>query len=272
MTGSETQFGFPEFWPEFEGHFGPLFPALHGVEQALNGVVDRAYESVDGWQRAVLNLGRLNGEAMEELIILAANGCGPGAMKILRSILEYTVDAEYLRQNPAQFSNYSDWGDVERWRLYESLRSNAQTTYPAIGAQEIARARQAYDSASQRFKGGGGSRRDRWCGLNLRDQAVQAGLGSLYGQVNRLASQFLHGGMFGLVLRFEPKTDIHRIDVPPSAKWCREALSGGHYCLVQTVRTVAQALSAQPEPSVEELERQRRSAWDEITRRGSAPL
>ncbi|MGH9466228.1 MAG: hypothetical protein ACRD1Y_02625 [Terriglobales bacterium] len=103
MHNSRAVFGFPKFQILFAERFGPVLPAIKRVEAALNGLVDRAYDSLGGWQHIILNLGRLSGVEMTELLILAANGCGHGAMKIGRSILETTIDAEYLRRHPERF-------------------------------------------------------------------------------------------------------------------------------------------------------------------------
>lgn len=255
-----VQFGFPEFRQQFHEKFRPVLRALSGIECALNGIVDSGYEGIDGWQCAVLNLGRLNGVAMEELVILASNGCGHGAMKILRSMLETTVDTEFLRLNPGRFSEYLDWSHFERWKLYGSLRRIAQRAYEQLGEEEIVRAKGEYDRVLPVFRQGGRDR-SRWCGTNLREEAKQAGLEALYELFNPLASKLLHGGMFGLLLYFDPKSDIHRIQPPPDMKWCQQALVGGHECLLQTIRTLSQALQRAPEPSIITLEAEKTAAW-----------
>lgn len=267
----QIQFGFPDFWDEFTERFGPVLQCLKGVEQALNGLVDRRWDAVDGQQRVILNLTRLNGVAMEELIILAANGCGHGAMKILRSILETTIDAHYLRRFPPTFSDHLDWGHIARWKLYQSLKRHAPDAYVAIGEPERQRVERELANLRTRFTNARtGKLRARWCGIDLGAEAEKAGLGEIYGLINPPASQMLHGNMFGLELHFQPSVDLHRIDVPPSMKWCREALFGGHICLVKSVGAFAEAMATESEPTVGELENQHKLVWNSITDSGTA--
>lgn len=46
---------------------------------------------------------------MVELVTLAGNGLGQGALKICRTMMETAVNADYLRQNPAELDDYLQW-------------------------------------------------------------------------------------------------------------------------------------------------------------------
>ncbi len=198
---------------------------------------------------------------MTELLLLAANGCGHGAMKILRSMLETTIDAEYLRLHPEGFAYYLNWSHAEQWKVYESIRDTAPPEYELISAEEVERARAEYAGMPPRTIEL--RKRRRWCAVNLREEADLAGLGQLYGLLNPLASTLLHGGMYSLMLHFKP-SDVHRIDVPPDLKWCQQAVVGGHSCLLQNISTLSAGLQIQPEPSIEALERGFGEAWDRL--------
>lgn len=185
---TQILFGFPEFWEEFNRHFGPFICCLKRAEIALNGLIDRKWSDVDGRQRVILNLTRLNGVALEELIILAANGCGHGAMKILRSILETTIDAAYLQHCPAQFDYYLDWRHVEFWKWLVYLKKHAPHDYDKIDLRVRESAKYMFDNVCKKFqKTNSGKLRNRWCGINLRAEAEKVDLGNLYVAINPLA-------------------------------------------------------------------------------------
>lgn len=55
--------------------------------------------------------------------------------------------------------------------------------------------------------------------------------------------------------------DPHRINVPPELKWVKQALAGGHLCLLQTIRTVSAGLQVGTEPKLAELRGDFNRAW-----------
>lgn len=289
-------FGFPKFTLVFAQRFAPVLRALTVVHDALNSIVDRGYDTLDPWQWIVLNLGRLNGVAMGELITLAANGYGHGAMKILRSMLETTVDAEFLRLKPEQRKAYFDWDHHERWKVYQSLKRMDPRAYEQIGQDELDRAKAEYERVRLAFsqerraslrgrKPGAGAdagadpkayhskrtTRRRWCELDLGTEARAVELGDLYDLLNPLTTRLLHGGVFSLVLHFDPRTDPHRIDVPPSMAWVQQALVGGHACLRHTIKTLSEALGVESTPSLAAVQEAEVQAWQGIARAESGP-
>lgn len=223
--------GHPELWPEFESRFSVLLAVLPRLEHAFNGLVTRGYDSVEPWQQAVLNLGMLNEVQMKELCTLAANGLGHGAMKILRGMLETSVNAEYIRRFPHEFRDFADWRHVEIYRHYEHARRHIPSVWEEIGHEERVRAKADYDRVKERFltpgrRPNGQRLRSRWCRYNLAQEAEKAGLASLYENINQFASQILHGTSLGLLFHFDVKEDTERIAVPPSMRWCPQALCG----------------------------------------------
>jgi hypothetical protein len=46
------------------------------------------------------------GITFAEMVTLAVNGLGRGAMRTLRSLLEISINTEYLRLRPDEFEDY----------------------------------------------------------------------------------------------------------------------------------------------------------------------
>ena len=101
MTSNLTPvFGRPEFAKTIHKEFPKLFEVLPRASAALNDLTGRPCENPQPYQRVILNLELLTGISMVELVTLAGNGLGQGAMKICRTLMETAVNAEYLRLNP----------------------------------------------------------------------------------------------------------------------------------------------------------------------------
>jgi len=100
-TNQSVEFGHPEFWGQAYASFPKFFEVIPRAGDALNGLtMHRRYENVNPWEKVIFNLGLLTGFSVMELITLVGNGFGPGAMKIARTILESSINAEYLRLFP----------------------------------------------------------------------------------------------------------------------------------------------------------------------------
>jgi len=92
--------GFPEFQDQVVGEFPSFFATLPKLQAALNELTNEGHASISAQDHLILNLGILAGISMEETVLLGTNGFGPGAMKAVRSLMEASITAEYIRLNP----------------------------------------------------------------------------------------------------------------------------------------------------------------------------
>ena len=266
---SEKRFavGFPEFWPEVEKAYPRFFEVAWKLSLALHSVVDRAYSSPEPYQKAILNLSMLAGVTMTEVITLAGNGLGQGAMKCLRTLLETSINTEYLRLWPGEFDNYKEWYWVERFKELEYLREHIPTIIPQLNPDIIRETEQNMVRVRAQFErnkyGGGKELRSSWCSRNLADRSVMTGHQETYRLVNSISSSFIHSTMYGLMRHFDAGSDISRIGIPPMLNWTRQALSAAQYCMVRVVDTVGQTFGVQPDPSAEQLLKDYEFTWSE---------
>src|SRR5260370_34108500 len=65
-------------------------------------------------ERSVFYLGRIAADDFSELLTLAGNGYGLGALKSLRSVYEHTVSAELIAKNPSESENFADDSAIKR--------------------------------------------------------------------------------------------------------------------------------------------------------------
>src|SRR5260370_33074755 len=131
-TSPQIIFGNHEFAKVVQAKFPRLFEVLPRLTAALNDLTGRACEHPEPHQRVILNLGLLAGISMVELVTLAGNGLGQGAMKIARMLMETGVNAEYLRESPAELEPYLGWAWVAKKRDLDYLIENLKYLLPQL--------------------------------------------------------------------------------------------------------------------------------------------
>jgi hypothetical protein len=264
-TGT-VEYGGITFWrtapPEFR-RFHEVAPRL---QDALNELtMRREYGEVEAHQRGILNLAILIGVSMTELVVLVESGLGAGAIKMARCMLEYAVNAEYFRRFPPEFEDFLQWHWVEQKRLLDFARQYAPQEFERIPQEDRERSEAEFERVRHRFEyqtAKGPRLRSWWYSRDLAARAAITGFADSYAYLQPVGSQFIHGTFGGLAALFEPGEDVDRIAVPPSLKWCRQALVSGHLYTLKALATLASAFDVEPAaPPVRELEQDYRYAW-----------
>lgn len=259
MADSRIVFGFPDFSPRVAEAFPKFFQVVDRAASSLDGILTRAYPELDPVQNVLLNLGILAANGVTELITLAGNGFGPGAMKIARTVLETTINAEYLRLFPDECDDYLDWHWVEQYKLLAYMRENMPSR--ASELPQIAGTEAEFNRVRSRFQRPNGELRGGWCRLDLGARAAKTGFQGPYKLIQPLASRLIHGTIGGLAMHRNAADDTVRIGVPPSLNFCKEALLEGHACLLRIIGTLSKSLRAEPNPALEELVSDYRYSW-----------
>jgi Family of unknown function (DUF5677) len=262
---TKVTFGFPAFWLEAETKHQKFFDVGLRLQGALTGLTDRAYEAVAPHQKVILNLGILVGVSFMEVITLVGNGFGLGAMKIVRALMEYAINAEYLRLFPDESDDYLEWHWIEQYRLHTWVNEHASELSDSISKTSIQAIEENYQRVRSRFeyttRNGRTKLRDQWCKLGIADRAVKIGFAKDCMTVMPHANQILHGTIGGLSRHFDLKKDEDRISVPPSHAWTKEALATGHAMTIAAVHTLSKTFDVEPNPSLPALHADYNSAW-----------
>ncbi len=257
FVSNELVVGYPEFWPTAHNSFGRFFEVVFRLDSALAGFTDRRYEGLEPYKVAILYLGMLARISMNELITLAYNGFGQGAMKIARGMLEGAINAEYLRRFPAEFEDYLDWGWVESHKLLQYMQKNAPNLLDQVSPDNVQRGEQEFSRVRRRF-----AKRSSWCRHDLAVRAEKTDFQETYRLIYPLASRILHGSIGGLTMHLDKEEGPPKIEVPPSLQWVEQALVGGHLCALRMTQTLADALSVEPNPPIAKLDEDFHYAWD----------
>src|SRR5271154_189043 len=254
-------FGTPEFAKVVCLEFSNLFEVLPRLSEALNDLTSRPCEKPEQHQRVILNLVLLAGTSMVELVTLAGNGLGRGAMKIARTLMETVINAEYLRQFPGELDAYVKWSWVEKRKDLKYVQDNLPYLLPQIGQDAVDTIEKEFLAARPLFETPKGDIRLSWCRLSLADRAVKVGLADMYRRVNPVPSAVIHGTIGGLARHFDISKDKDRIAVPPSLDYCPHALIVGHQCILFVVETLARAFDWEPIHSIASLRADLEYAW-----------
>jgi hypothetical protein len=110
-------FGFPDEWAAFEGQHAKFLEALDALTETINCVKCRTFHNSCPADEIVFFLGSVVSEDFTEVWLLAGNGLGTGAMKVLRGMYERTVTAAYISKFPEQVKPFSDYGQIAHRRL-----------------------------------------------------------------------------------------------------------------------------------------------------------
>jgi len=112
------------------------FPNL---QKALDAAFVRQFSGTDLTDRVVFMLGRLCVEDFMEILVLAGNGYGIGALKILRGMYERAITAWYLHAHPDETENFMDFYWVSQHKLARAVTQTFGDILPKDKLDEVER-------------------------------------------------------------------------------------------------------------------------------------
>jgi Family of unknown function (DUF5677) len=114
-------YGFPDAVAAFEQRH-PQWPA---VMARLEAVINLAFTGTHGMktplEKFVCFYGRLVTEDFMELFLMAVNGYGFAAMKLLRSMYEHAVTLRYLHDHPGELQAFINFDRVQQYKLTKQI-------------------------------------------------------------------------------------------------------------------------------------------------------
>lgn len=217
-----TTFGFPDEWDAFarrNHEFLVRFPSLRGAfDKFLRGSLSVNAPA----DRVILLLGRLCLEDFMETLLLAGNGYGFGALKIVRGMYERAVVHSYLALNPAKAKDFIDYARVEKYKCLRAWSEAHPNDVKAIAA--LAEVRIRFEAVESRYAG------KTWSGLDFVSLAKKSGpLGKMLGKAYYVPLAHAHGTAQSLEARItwseEHSFEFHGESQPKQAD---EALKTSH--------------------------------------------
>ncbi|SRR6266481_64780 len=134
--------------------FDRRHPQWHEVLDRLLYAIDTSFTRVQTMDTPIAKIayfyGRLIVEDFMEIFLVAANGYGIAAMKLLRSMYEHTVTLRYLHDHPDEVQDFIDYDAVQQFKLMQPIFETFGAD--ALPAETISEVKRKYGEVKQKFK------------------------------------------------------------------------------------------------------------------------
>lgn len=191
-----------------------LYKAIDALCEVTNNVVGATTSCQDDVQQVLRALTQVTLDGVSDVVLLARNKRGTGAIKIARSMLEVSLLAQYLEKNPAESIAYQDFACVLAWRW-------AQSSPGLYRPEQMRQAETEYNRVKARFTNSIGRGQNNWSVKSIKQMADEIGRADIYEVMYSAASARHHVNALGLL--------GHELD------WTPEALRVAHGSLLQTL-------------------------------------
>lgn len=214
-------FGFEEFWTVAYGRYQQQFDAITDLMGLANEIVQAAEDkAVEPVEMVIHELTRATMAGASDAMLLCGNGCGVGAMKVVRGMYESRWQAEYLRRNPKEAEDYVNFGEILAWRRYEWLRDNIPDQVKHLTPESVKNIEDAYNKVKNGFTDRIGRIRHQWCKKSIAKMAEEIGRGKEYAFPYSIACSMHHANAEGL--------SVGAHVTQPSVAWIKQALVTAH--------------------------------------------
>jgi hypothetical protein len=234
--------GYPDQWKAFQQRNHKFLARFDNLKNALNLTFVRTIDSESPEERVVFVLGRLCVEDFFEIIQLAGNGYGYGALRLLRSLFERAVTMAFLSENPTQVDAYLNYHAVAQHKLMRALKESFGPT--VLPVETLERTEREYlkvkddylfESCSQCH-----AKRVHytWNKLDIVSMARKTDFGSLIVAAYYIPMSHAHSTVQSILSRIE-KTDEGGAGFNPDAqpKEADLALKAAHNIVLGVIKT-----------------------------------
>ena len=237
-------FGFAEEWESFQKRNQDFLRRFGNLGVALNMAFIREMKTSDPIDRVVLTMGKLCAEEFFELMLLAANGYGFGAIKLLRSLYEHAVTMTYLSEHPHEVHLFLNYHAVAQHKLLSAIRrTDAETSIPQKQINDVAReyerVKKDYEIADCRTCGTTRVNHT-WNKLDFVSMAYKTkALADLIVEAYMIPLGHVHGTVQALLERVEasPSGDMVSLGPTPQPREADRALHVAHLIVLGILET-----------------------------------
>jgi hypothetical protein len=149
--------------------------AIEDLYATAKKVFLRKVQSDKPADRVGFYLGRICVEDFSEVFVLAGNGHGVGALKILRGMYERAVTSAYILANPDQADDFLEYDKVHKHKAYMHAKKLGKYG-PNLSDETIKRIEDDYEAVRPRFAKGS-TVRGSWTALDTASLAQKVGPG-----------------------------------------------------------------------------------------------
>jgi hypothetical protein len=236
MATNYPPFGFPTAQQDFQKENDLFFQKFPALCDTMGHILDRTFNTFNLTDRLLASMGHVAHEEFFEIFILAGNGLGIGAMKLLRGFYEMVVIMADFVKRPTDAESFLDFHYInEHKAIIEHAKKRGQLGILGLSTVQI----QGIEDNYQRVKG---SFKGSWHSLNLSDMAddVDRNLSVLYSSCFLLPTFLAHTTAAAVVSRTRIDSGTGRLayDKDAQKKMARSALVGAHNLLLRSLDIV----------------------------------
>ena len=258
MTDERVVFGFQEFWQKVYDAYRPAFDAVADECKLAVEMFNAAQAKMSQpLERAVYLLVSMTATGLHELLILAGNGAGMGAMKISRGMFESAMIAEYLRRNGSEVDDYIEYGRVLMWK-------RVQQDPDGFTPEKRKEVEDEYNRVKPRFADKKGVVRKQWNKNSIHHMAPAIGREKQFESPYSVAASMHHGNLEGMLTHIKGKKEELSIEELPSMEWVKEALISGHLYLLQSLETLNNCVQLGFDKRLEAANEEFRRVWKNV--------
>jgi hypothetical protein len=261
------RFGFPDQWAAFYKEHPKFVAGLETLAGTQKKVMKRIFVPKSLPEKLIFFSGSVVMEDFSELWLLAGNGCGVGALKILRGLYERTVTAAYLSKFPDQAQRFWNYKAVANRRLFNT----AKDIYGSEQLKEVDfnQIETAYQEVVQDYQQTlcEPCKKSRvgfsWSKLSLPAMAKKAGYGleHVYFHAYALPTQQAHSTVLAITSRVTMNSEGIFFGRDAESSFATLAASVGHVVLLRMLRVQDSFFSLGLSDEIAEREAECKDAW-----------
>lgn len=196
MERPRAIFGTSSVWNStFESH-ETSFRNIEDLRSIARDSVAATKDSTQELVKVERALTEICSESMFDVLLLAGNQRGAGAMKIARGMFEISVTSEYLEKNPTDVHDYMDFSAVEVWRHLQTVEKYSPGRVPPKLMNQV---EAEYNQVKPYFSNTQGNIRKRWTDKSIKQMADDVGLLNIYEVAYGTAWELHHMPVSGVI-------------------------------------------------------------------------
>jgi hypothetical protein len=208
-------FGYAEEGRVFSETYSVFLEKLPKLNDTLNKVFIRVFDSRVPADGVVYHLGRLCVEDFLEILLLCQNGFGFGGLKLLRGLYERTVTMAYIAKNPSEAKTFIDYHHIHRRKELNHAKEAGVDITKHISENVIEDIKRKWDSTKDKYKVEICKKckttriHFSWSNLDLASMAKKVDLGNLfYLKCYYQPTMHEHASLYSIIERIKDGKEI----------------------------------------------------------------
>ena len=270
MKEGDYIFGFPDEWAKFQERFPAFLGAFDALGETINRIQVRTFTpKKHPADETVFFLGSLAKKDFTEVWLMAGNGLGTGALKVLRGMYECAVTAAYISKFPREAKQFWKFGVIAHRRLLDHAKNLYGMEYlqSVLGAKHFEQVEQEYQNVGGDFhKGKSGRMMASWSKYDLLTIAKKAGYGLEHCYYNGYAipTQQTHSTVLAVTSRLKQQPDGIFSDDSVQKFYAGLAIMTAHVVMLKMLRVENSYFALALDSEISQREAECKAAWPGI--------